>query len=64
MRRTNENVKVVSERLGHANIQITLDTYSHVLPTMQKAVMTKMDGILDSVAARPEMIMEAKKSVG
>jgi len=24
--------KVVSERLGHATIQITLDTYSHVLP--------------------------------
>ena len=25
-------VKVVSERLGHANIVITMDTYSHVLP--------------------------------
>ena len=24
--------KIVSERLGHANIGITLDTYSHVLP--------------------------------
>ena len=24
--------KVVSERLGHANIAITMDTYSHVLP--------------------------------
>jgi len=30
------NPKIVSERLGHANIGITLDTYSHVLPTMQK----------------------------
>jgi integrase len=28
--------KVVSERLGHANISITLDTYSHVLPNMQE----------------------------
>jgi integrase len=28
--------KVVSERLGHANIAITLDTYSHVLPNMQE----------------------------
>lgn len=27
--------KVVQERLGHANIKITLDTYSHVLPNMQ-----------------------------
>jgi hypothetical protein len=30
------NVKVVSERLGHANIGITLDTYAHVLPSMQQ----------------------------
>ncbi|MFS1511846.1 tyrosine-type recombinase/integrase [Chengkuizengella sp. SCS-71B] len=28
--------KIVSERLGHANIRITLDTYSHILPNMQK----------------------------
>jgi integrase len=27
--------KIVSERLGHASIGITLDTYSHVLPGMQ-----------------------------
>jgi integrase len=26
--------KVVSERLGHSNIGITLDTYSHLLPDM------------------------------
>lgn len=31
-----ENPKVVSERLGHSNIALTLDTYSHVLPTMQR----------------------------
>ncbi len=29
--------KIVSERLGHANIGITLDTYSHVLPGLQEA---------------------------
>jgi integrase len=27
--------KVVSERLGHASIAITLDTYSHSIPAMQ-----------------------------
>jgi integrase len=27
--------KIVSERLGHSSIEITLDTYSHVLPSMQ-----------------------------
>ncbi|MED0669381.1 site-specific integrase, partial [Aneurinibacillus aneurinilyticus] len=31
-----ENPKVVSERLGHADVSITLNTYSHVLPTMQE----------------------------
>ncbi|WP_127532782.1 site-specific integrase [Paenibacillus kobensis] len=30
------NPKIVSERLGHSNVKITLDTYSHVLPNMQK----------------------------
>ena len=28
--------KVVSERLGHATIAITLDTYSHAIPAMEK----------------------------
>lgn len=28
--------KIVSERLGHSSIGITLDTYSHVLPNMQE----------------------------
>ncbi len=28
--------KVVSERLGHANVSITLDTYSHAIPAMQE----------------------------
>jgi len=35
--------KVVSERLGHANIQITLDTYSHLLPGMQEAAAMNFD---------------------
>jgi hypothetical protein len=27
---------VVSERLGHSSIAITLDPYSHVIPTLQE----------------------------
>lgn len=42
----NEHPKVVSERLGHASIVLTLDTYSHVLPTMQQAASEKMESIL------------------
>ena len=30
----NVSPKVVSERLGHAKVGITLDVYSHVLPSM------------------------------
>jgi integrase len=33
----NVNPKIVAERLGHASVTLTLDTYSHVLPTMQRA---------------------------
>ena len=38
--------KVVQERLGHATISLTLDTYSHVLPSMQKDAAGKLDAIL------------------
>ena len=41
-----ENVKVVSERLGHASVVLTLDTYCHVLPTMQQAATDKLERIL------------------
>ena len=30
------SAKVVSERLGHASVAITLDTYSHVHPALQE----------------------------
>jgi integrase len=36
--------KVVSERLGHASIGITLDTYSHVMPGMQEEAAEKIAG--------------------
>jgi integrase len=41
-----ENPKVVSERLGHSTVVLTLDTYSHVLPTMQQQAATKLEGML------------------
>jgi integrase len=33
-------------RLGHATIAITLRTYSHALPTMQRDAAEKMDALL------------------
>ena len=34
--------KVVSERLGHATVSITLDTYSHAIPAMQEEAATRI----------------------
>jgi integrase len=41
-----ENPKVVSERLGHSSVQITLDRYTHVLPSMQQQATDKLEMIL------------------
>jgi len=40
------NPKVVAERLGHASIAITLDVYSHVLPSMQQDAASRLDSLL------------------
>jgi integrase len=39
------NPKIVQEMLGHANISVTLDTYSHVLPDMQEVAVAAMDEV-------------------
>jgi integrase len=38
--------KIVSEMLGHSTVAITLDLYSHVTPTMQRAAASAMDDLL------------------
>jgi integrase len=38
--------KVVSERLGHSQVKITLDTYSHVLPVLQREAADLIDRAL------------------
>jgi integrase len=38
--------KIVQERLGHASIQITLDTYSHVAPGLQEAAAKGFDAMV------------------
>ena len=45
--------KVVSERLGHSSISITLDVYSHVLPNMQQEAAERLDAMLYSTG-KPE----------
>lgn len=38
--------KVVQERLGHATISVTLDTYSHVLGSLQREAADRLDDVL------------------
>jgi integrase len=40
--------KIAQERLGHSNIGITLDTYSHVLPGMQEDAVAKVDAAIQA----------------
>ena len=37
---------MVQELLGHSQISVTLDTYSHVLPDMQREAMAQMNALL------------------
>lgn len=39
--------KIVQERLGHSDIQITMETYSHVLPTIQKEAVKVFEQVCD-----------------
>jgi integrase len=38
--------KIMSERLGHSTVSITLDTYSHVVPGLQEQAVATMEGAL------------------
>ncbi|MFL5403522.1 MAG: tyrosine-type recombinase/integrase [Gemmatimonadales bacterium] len=40
-----EQPKVVQEWLGHASIQLTLDTYSHVVSGMQERASARLDAL-------------------
>ena len=44
MLQNGEHPKVVQEMLGHATIAITMDTYSHVLPNMQRDAVERLRG--------------------
>ena len=42
--------KVVYEKLGHSSVAITLDRYSHLMPTMQEEAGLRMDRMLSNPA--------------
>lgn len=42
-----EHPKIVSERLGHSSISITLDRYSHVSESMQRDAANRLEALLE-----------------
>jgi integrase len=49
----------VQEILGHSNINITLNVYSHVLPTMQEDAMERLNESL--LWQEPEELLEEEQ---
>jgi integrase len=39
------NPRVVMETLGHSQVSLTLNTYSHVLPALQREAAAKMNAL-------------------
>ena len=39
--------KIVQERLGHSLINMTMDTYSHVLPNLQREAASRLDAVIN-----------------
>ena len=37
----------MSEKIGHASVAFTLDTYSHVVPGLQEAAAERFDMLLE-----------------
>jgi integrase len=47
-----EHPKIVQERLGHANISMTLDRYSHVTMDMQREAADRLGTLVDEAVRR------------
>jgi integrase len=45
--------KIASERLGHATVSLTLDTYSHVIPGMQEDAVARIDAAFAGAVGKP-----------
>jgi integrase len=52
------SAKVVQERLGHSDITLTLNTYSHLLPGIQEEAAEKMDEITAIIDVSQKVIDE------
>jgi integrase len=54
--------RIVSELLGHSQVGITLDLYSHVTVTMQQEAVRAFDGLLGSQLGSQDEAPEQHRS--
>ena len=52
---------IISERLGHSGIAITLDIYSHVLPGLQEEAARRFDEVMQEARVQSEIEQIAKQ---
>ncbi|UED70677.1 site-specific integrase [Brevibacillus sp. HD3.3A] len=45
------HIKVISERLGHSSVSITMDTYGHLMPNMQQEAAAGLDALIKTEKA-------------
>jgi integrase len=53
MLKSNIHPKIVSERLGHSRVALTMDTYSHVIPGMQEGAAAAIDAAFGTALDKP-----------
>ncbi len=58
------HAKIVQEIMGHSNIAVTLNTYSHVLPGIKEDAMQKIQSILQEDNAKTEVLSIEKERAG
>jgi hypothetical protein len=57
MLKSNIHPKIVSERLGHSRVALTMDTYSHVIPGMQEGAAAAINAARKAIYATPMVIL-------
>jgi integrase len=53
--------KLIQTRLGHWSITITLDTYSHMFPSVEAALAEQLDAVYEA-AGNPDNVRELRKA--
>ena len=54
------DINAVKQRLGHSSAAFTLDTYGHVTPRMQRAVIDSLDRLVEKNGGR--MVAKGSKA--